>query len=198
MNKEVTLGNVYVYSGGEEKFEELRREHETEKVYIFDTLGVEEARLLNSQLTLHRGRSSRWLLVWAKGLTDDGQNALLKAAENISNEQGLIFVLPRSAKLLGTLASRVHIVDPIERDSHYLKSAAENFLAMSIKNRLDYIKKYDNPDLLDSLEELRFQIDPALLRSLLSAKALLRQGSLSSRMALEHIAHLLPERRLGV
>ena len=184
-------GSVYVHFGTRDLAQKIILEHGTNSVYDFDLIGVEEARILNSKLNMMSSTVSSWVVVEARGMTEEGQNALLKTIEAISVFWGLIFVLPRSVKLLDTFRSRIVVVDEQSHEKHELNQAAIDFIGMTIAERVAYAKANDNPDLLDALEEGRYKGGKGGERSILLAKQLLREGALSTRMAIEHVAYLL-------
>jgi len=189
----ISLGNAYIYHEKPEMVAELLGESSLSRSFSFDSLGVDEARVINKELFL-RGAfgGGVWVTVVAKNVTEEAQNALLKSLEELRPDRGIIFVLPRSLKLLGTFSSRIININKEVTARHYLSGEAMSFLGMSVSDRITYVRANDNPDLIDALEERCYENVMVGTHNILFVKQLFRGGGISAKMALEHLSYLLP------
>lgn len=190
----IEVPGACLYFGDELFATGLAKDLGTSSLYSFGVLGIEEARFLNARLGLV-SNSNSWTVVFAQGITKEAQNALLKSVEELEPRNALAFVLPRSADLLGTFLSRLITKSPVSSAQHPLRTEAAEFVAMNVAERISYAKTHDNPDLIDALESVCRSGSAQFLESLLVTKTLLRKGVLSTKMAIEHLAYLLPIKR---
>ncbi|HEY4504271.1 MAG TPA: hypothetical protein VJI73_00695 [Candidatus Paceibacterota bacterium] len=190
----IVLGKVYVYLGGEELINEISAKLLTNFVYSFETLGVDESRTIKERLSLKQEGRNAWTLIFAKNITKEAQNALLKCVEDLSVNLGLVFILPFSSQLLETFLSRVILLET-DRDSslkHPLHEEADRFISLTVKERINYMRKHNNIELLDALEEWCHNNDILDAKNIFLTKELFSQGAVSVKMALEHLVYLLP------
>lgn len=157
-------------------------------------LGIEDARKLSHQAIRHAFTGKKVFLLLPERVTLEAQNALLKTFEEPIAHTHFFLVLREESLLIPTLLSRLHSV---RLDSRTEKKEGQKFLALSLKDRLNFVKKFvDKEENLSSfldelLLELRERNDPEALKSVYKMRLLSDDRGTSVRLILEHLATVL-------
>ncbi len=175
----------------------------------FDVFGIPEARELKEaayRKAVSGGK--KVFVIYARGITKEAQNALLKVLEEPPENTQFFLVVPSLEILLPTLRSRLHILPGVSERKRAMNSAcAEDFLGSPISKRLKIIQrmlkgveeevgKQSLATFLDDLEcslasKERGTMAEAL-SELLEVKKYSRDRAPSFKLLLEHLALVLP------
>jgi len=158
----------------------------------FGILGIADARALRVHLSMRQIVDNE-LVISCREITIEAQNALLKAFEELPDELVLTFRHPAPETLLPTFRSRFLDIEIIETEKIDISGA--DFLSMTIGQRLQYIKNFENAEsLLVALEEelhkKGIEQSGRQLRQIVSMKRLL-STAVPKRAILEHIACII-------
>jgi DNA polymerase III delta prime subunit len=105
-----------------------------------DNFKIDEAFDLRAMSSSKSFSSSKKIfIICANTISLDAQNVLLKMFEEPTENTHFFLVVPDSNALLKTLISRFYIIKT--KHSNNDEEEAEKFIAMPLKNRLDFIKK---------------------------------------------------------
>jgi len=142
-----TLFHAYVVGGNTEE----TRRHISEMLAPFTvlsgdmftteciSLGVDEVESLRAWQSLRPAGQKKVCVVHTQFVTREAQNALLKTLEEPVADTHIFIALPKPHMLLGTLLSRVRVVDVSKKDAGHAR--AEDFLALSHSERIAYVGK---------------------------------------------------------
>lgn len=177
--------------------------------FSFDTLGIDEARVISDLSSQHGWEGRRGIFVFANFITREAQNSLLKTLEEPLGGSVFFLVVPAKAELLPTVLSRLATLDILPEELTIALDPAK-FLSAGKPARLKMVGKFVTA-LADEersrMESVRFV--EALLKeiherakantALLPAAAKLEQvrsylydRAPSQKMLLEHTALFLP------
>ena len=185
----------------------------------YDVMGIDEARALKEAAERKAvSGGENVLIISARGITKDAQNALLKVFEEPLADTHFFLVVPTLEILLPTVRSRIHVEPGLaEKEKNGTSSLAIAFLSDSIPKRLKTVqgllKKAEEDAskrtlvaFLDELERgvaearelkpnTREDKESALaLSEILEVKRYSRDRAPSFKLLLEHLALVLPER----
>lgn len=153
--------------------------------------GVDDARAL-SERAIHRAFTTRKVFFIApERITLEAQNALLKTFEEPIANTHFFLVVREESMIIPTLRSRMKVV-PVQHSVS--NKEAENFLKLSLKERLNFVKKFVDKEknlsafLDDLLLELRHNHEVGQVYKL---RLLSDDRSVSPRLILEHLALVL-------
>ncbi len=165
---------------------------------VFDCFGIDEVRRLKQESSvkaLHEKQHS--FVIFARELTVEAQNALLKLFEDTPEGLSLYLVVPNAAIIIPTLRSRFVMVDGGERGED--AELAKEFLQSTYADRLalvaDKIKQKNNiwlDTLVSQLSQSREVKDAGFKKSLLLADRYFRNRGASKKQLLEELALSLP------
>jgi DNA polymerase III delta prime subunit len=104
-----------------------------------DNFKIEEAFSLRS-MSSDKGFTSlkKVYVISVNTITLDAQNVLLKMFEEPNRDTHFFVIVPDANALLETLVSRFYLIR--SNGTNTLAKEAEDFIGMSLKNRIDYIK----------------------------------------------------------
>ncbi len=139
-----------------------------------DVFKIDDARHLKSFTEDRSFNSKRIFLVSANNFLLEAQNTLLKMFEEPIENTHFFVIVPDTNALLQTFVSRFYLIKT-QKEQQEEHSKASEFIAMSLKDRLDFIK-----ELLTEVEE-----DEEIIASTTSA----RVRSLNFLNALEIVLH---------
>lgn len=106
-----------------------------------DSFKIDDARNLRSyavQKSFSSGK--RIFIISANNFLLEAQNSLLKVFEEPIADTHFFVIVPDTNSLLKTLVSRFYLISPSPGEGEGTKEA-ERFIAMPLKNRIDYIKE---------------------------------------------------------
>lgn len=149
------------------------------------------------------GLTRRFVIV-TKSLTHEAQNALLKLFEEPAPGVEFHLIVPQVAVLLPTLRSRVMLVQRAAFRLEQTNSDLEEFITLTIGQRLEHIAKITKEKDVEAQEKLLRGIEhyahaglPAthsLLREVVLARTYLEGSGASRKMLLESLAlSLVPQ-----
>ncbi|MFA5841338.1 MAG: hypothetical protein WC847_03665 [Candidatus Paceibacterota bacterium] len=106
-----------------------------------DSFKIDDARNLKS-FAMQKSFSSnkRIFIISANNFLLEAQNSLLKVFEEPVADTHFFVIVPDINGLLKTLVSRFYLISPLLSDGEEMKEI-EKFIAMPLKNRIDYIKE---------------------------------------------------------
>ncbi len=170
------------------------------------TFGIEDSRELKEIQSRKGFGVAKIFLIKADFFTTEAQNALLKVFEEPTEGTHIFLAVPKTARLLPTLRSRLFSLD-ISIPASGMEEVAEKFLKSPASERLKTVRKIaENKDksaavsLLNSLEEkLRKDTEGVLspekifiLEEIGKGRVYLNGRAASIKMILEHISLILP------
>lgn len=176
-----------------------------------ESFTIDHVRVLNEHHSEKSANSGKKIfIIEALTINHEAYNALLKMFEEPTENTHFFFLIPRVDILPDTLKSRAHLVYEDNNGKILYEKQANDFLAMSRNNRIDYIAKivaqHKSADtsaplrdearaLLDACEYLMHEkvknIDGEQawkFEEILKAKKYLSTSGASVKMILEHIA----------
>lgn len=110
-----------------------------------DSFKIEDARNLKSYATQKSFSSAKKIfIISANNFLLEAQNSLLKIFEEPIENTHFFLIVPDINALLKTLVSRFYIISAkrdVAKDLAEMTKDAEKFLAMPLKNRIDFIKE---------------------------------------------------------
>jgi len=127
----------------------------------YDTFKIGDAREIKSLQSEKTDKASLFVLEFSL-INTEAQNALLKVLEEPSSQTYFILVFPNIKKLLPTLQSRLHLIRYESDANKVLRLSAEDFIAMSLRDRFEFIKKHTDKkseELLTKSDVLHFLND---------------------------------------
>lgn len=169
-----------------------------------ETFGINEARELKL-LSLRKALASvkndsvsrKIFLLTPTNITREAQNALLKTFEDPSPNTYFFLVVKEESVLIKTLRSRMEVVK-ISSAGTVESNEAERFLALSLKDRLVFAKKFSDEErsvtafLDDILLLLRQKKETeSFLERVFKLRCLISGETISSRMIIEHLSLVL-------
>lgn len=158
-------------------------------------LGVGEARKIVEQSIRRAFGSKKVFFIAPEKLTHEAQNALLKTFEEPIVDTHFFLVLRNENLVLPTLRSRMATVYLDEKASE--AKEAKKFLSLSIKDRLNFVKKFVDAEknlsafLDELLLELRSGGESARLEKVYKMRLVSDDRGVLPRLLLEHLAALL-------
>ena len=176
-------------------------------VFRAATFGIDEARELKSMSAckaftprLPSGQAGRKIfLITSARLTHEAQNALLKTFEDPFPDTHFFLATREEALILPTLRSRMEVLHIQNVQSRALDSEAQEFLTLSLKDRLLFAKKFIDEEkgvsfFLDNLLLLLRRRGAAehLLESVYRIRRFADDTAAAPRLMLEHLALVLP------
>ncbi len=171
--------------------DELKTEGPDVRHILIEKLGIGDARLLTEQSSRRalNGKTHNFVIV-TNNITLEAQNALLKLFEEPPANTVFFLIIPHESLLLPTLRSR--FVDQI-RATEKTSTEADEFLTMSLGERMEYITKQAKKD-PSSLERLatdlgrKKNLTPEAKRSLLLVNKYVYNRGASRKALLEELA----------
>lgn len=159
------------------------------------TFGIDEARELKLLSTRKAIGSRKIFFIASSYLTSEAQNALLKIFEDPFPDTHFFLVAREEALITPTLLSRMQITHV---DTRWNLVWAEEFLSLSLKDRLLFAKKFVDddgslPDFLDSLLLLlrRQKGSESSIRSVYNFRQFTFDSAVLSRLIIEHLSLVL-------
>lgn len=187
-------------------------------VLDYASLTIDEARQIRDYASTRAHGLRRALIISARAITREAQNALLKSFEDPGEGVHFFLIIPSAHILLPTLKSRLSFIDIVSSDAvgDTAQKSAQDFLSMSYKDRLEYIKdladdikdgtrqKHEAIELLKNLQKAaaerfsvhspKVSVENALIhKELLTALSFANDTSASLKMILEHVALGMPQ-----
>lgn len=174
---------------------------------VQDSIGVDDARFIRSFQSLKATggtHTHKVIIIAARGMTSEAQNALLKVVEEPTPGTYFFVVMPKRDLVLPTLQSRLRFITTLKEQE--VTATAEKFLSASPAERLvlveTIIKEKDKASahtLLDAVLQVLYQRDgvragSTVFEELISAQRRLGRRGASLKLLLEHIALILPHR----
>lgn len=158
-------------------------------------LGIDEARALSARITTRPFGKKRALIIDARSMTVQAQNALLKSLEEPGEGNHFFFIAPYEDVLLPTLRSRMLVY---RRHSETDTRSPEKFLKLNSAKRLDFAKKFKDDGVplgpfLDSLLSLLKEEDAPTktIQKVFALRKYADDTSVDSRLILEHLSLVL-------
>jgi len=172
--------------------------------FKMETFGIDDARelkLLASRKTVSASdlsqQSRKIFLITSTRLTLEAQNALLKTFEEPFPGTYFFLATREEGLIVPTLRSRMQTIR-ISDNPILASKDAEEFLALSIKDRLLFAKKFANTEknltiFLDSLLSLlrRRGKEEDLIKRVYNVRRLVREPTLAPRLIIEHLSLVL-------
>lgn len=183
--------HAYIFTGNTEKaLEFFNANIDVQKQgnpdYIFlqiPTLSIDESRNLK---TIHSKKpfgDRRIFLIQTESIPVESQNALLKLFEE-PEPGNHFFIISERPNLLPTLRSRVQVIDFGKE-----KSIAKKFLAMSKKERFDYVGKLEKNEGYALADEIgSIQKNQKTLEAVLRVKKYIYDRGSSTKQLLEYLS----------
>jgi DNA polymerase III delta prime subunit len=164
-------------------------------VFKDETLGIDEARKLSEQAIRRAFVKKKIFFLAPDKITLEAQNALLKTFEEPIEDTHFFLVLREENQALPTLRSRVQI---IRLDENQKSGEAKKFLALPLKDRLTYVKKFVDAEksLSAFLDELLFELRQtgsqlSALEKVYKVRLVSDDRAASPRLILEHLSTVL-------
>lgn len=158
--------------------------------------GVDDARALSEQAITKAFVKKKVFFIAPEKITLEAQNALLKTFEEPVADTHFFLVVRDEHVIIPTLRSRLQLVR-VEGEREDLKQA-EKFLKLSVKDRLNFVKKFvDKEESLSAfLDELLLELRgraevTSALEQVYKLRLVSDDRAASSRMILEHLALVL-------
>ncbi len=155
--------------------------------------GVDDARAINEQAITKAFVNKKVFLIAPEKITLEAQNALLKTFEEPTTKTHFFLVVRDEHVIIPTLRSRLQLVR-LEAGAEDLKEA-QKFLKLSIKDRLNFVKKFVDKEqnlstfLDELLLELRDKADKTqMLEQVYKLRLVSDDRGASPRLILEHLA----------
>ncbi|MDP3763831.1 MAG: hypothetical protein Q8Q92_04325 [bacterium] len=166
--------------------------------FRMNTFGIDEAREL-SRLSARKAVTHRKIfLITPERLTLEAQNALLKTFEDPFPDTFFFLAVREEALVIPTLRSRMEICR-IPKNLALESQDAEEFLSLSLKDRLLFAKKFIDeekslPVFLDSLLLLLRKQKQASksVENVYNVRRFASDPAVSSRLIIEHLSLVLP------
>lgn len=170
--------------------------------FVFDLLGITEARELSRQAHLRPANESQQLfVVRAEQITVEAQNALLKLFEEPPLSTQFYIVVPKPRMLLPTLQSRLQF-SAIETGNQLTSDEPffQSFLQSTYGERLDQVGVLAKQSSVEQIELLvsgaeayaKDTADETLLSAVLLVRSYIGNRGSSTKMLLESLALALP------
>ena len=168
-----------------------------------DTFGIDESRQLRVLSTRKAITKKKIFFISSLRLTLEAQNALLKTFEDPSPDTVFFIVTREEALIVPTLISRMQVtrlnlVQSGQGSTLSAKQEAEKFLSSSIKDRLNFSKKFADEErnlsvfLDDLLLLLRKQEGRGgFVEKVYNIKRLTRDSNIAPRLVIEHLSLVL-------
>lgn len=161
------------------------------------------------------GQGKRICIIGAKFINHEAERTLLKIIEEPAASTHFFLVVPNASVLLDTIRSRAHVVSTIINNGDDYKKQAEEFISVSLKDRIDIItkiiKKHKDSEgsgnlrfhainLINEIEKIIFEkfklkkIDKntqLILKEIQEKRGYLNLPGCSVKMILEHLALML-------
>ena len=158
-----------------------------------DSFGIDDARKLNDWALRKAFGAKKVALISPERLTPEAQNALLKTLEEPGEGTHFFINVREASTILPTLRSRL-MVESLEQDE--MSGEAKKFLKMSLKERLNYAKKFAEKELnlshfLDELLLAMRELNHTKLPEVYKMREVSDQRGSASRLVLEHLALLI-------
>jgi hypothetical protein len=156
-------------------------------VFIEPTFGIDEARKLSAQAIGRAFTKKKIFFIAPDSITIEAQNALLKTFEEPVQNTHFFLLVRDEGAVLPTLKSRCQILNV---KHPMFDKDARNFLKLSIKDRLSFIRKFveNEENLSKFLDELLFITRS---RKAYEMRLLSSDRGASPRLILEHLALVL-------
>ena len=160
----------------------------------YGSLSVDDARDIASFAYFKPVGERKYIIISAKSVTPEAQNALLKIVEEGSGSSVFFFVLERGVPVLPTLESRCVT---IRTDEKQKTKEGEDFLTLSYKDRLALAEKFAKDHDRDSARSLvrsllavadARKLNAEQLRDLLDADRYLQLSGSSPKAIIGHLA----------
>ncbi|MEK7135194.1 MAG: hypothetical protein AAB780_00615 [Patescibacteria group bacterium] len=157
-------------------------------------LGVDDARKLTEQAMRHAFTGRKVFLLSPEKVSLEAQNALLKTFEEPIADTHFFLILREESLVIPTLLSRMQKVSV---QNSILHKRAEDFLALGIKERLNFVKKFveKEQNLSSFLDELLLEFrkrgDTKHLEAVYKLRLVSDDRGASARLILEHLAAVL-------
>lgn len=157
-------------------------------------LGIDDARKLSEQAIRHAFTGKKVFLLSPEKITLEAQNGLLKTFEEPIAGTHFFLVLREQNQVISTLLSRMQVV---QLESDQQSKEAKKFLGLSIKERLNFAKKFTDGErnlstfLDELLLELREEKEGERLEKVYKVRLLSDDRGASSRLILEHLSTVL-------
>jgi hypothetical protein len=167
-------------------------------VYETEAFGIDEARALRDRAQDKSFGDKKVFGIFTSKITLEAQNALLKTFEEPYEKTYFFIAVREEGILIPTLRSRMELVRISRSESQTKESESEQFLKMSVKERMNFSKKFsDNEgDLASFLDNLLIVMKKrnqgGILPKVLNTRRYAHDRSVSRRLILEHLATVLP------
>ena len=165
--------------------------------FRMDTFGIDEARQLRLLSTRKAFKERKIFFISPMRMTIEAQNALLKTFEDPSPDTFFFLVVREEALIVPTLISRMQTT-LLSKGSYTRSTEAEKFLTSSLKDRLNFSKKFVDeerhlPTFLDDLLLLLRKQDSKgkLIEKVYNLRRLIEDSNLLPRLVLEHLSLVL-------
>lgn len=167
----------------------------------FNVFGVDDAREVGDRAVEKAFGELKLFIISAEKFTTEAQNALLKTLEDPVPNTHFFICAKEAGVLLPTLLSRLHKIN-LGREGE-IGTEVEKFLKKTLKQRLDFAKKFNDEreergagalaNFLDSLLlKLKEQKEPLdVMKKVLTLRTFARDSGASSKIILEHLALVL-------
>lgn len=162
------------------------------KIPVF---GIDEARELKAQAVRKSFGGQKVFFISPERITGEAQNALLKTFEDPGPDTHFFLAVREEALILPTLRSRMQIVRTLRSDlnsaqGQTLESGAQNFLKLSLKERLVFAKKFadDEKNLSVFLDEI---LRISRSKEVYDVRKFSDDRGAAPRLILEHLALVL-------
>ena len=103
-------------------------------------LTIDHVRALREWQNLSSVGKQKVYVLYTTFITAEAENALLKTLEEPVSDTHIILAMPKPEMLLPTLLSRVQVLIP-ENNTHGGVKKVEDFLKMTVGERLEFVKK---------------------------------------------------------
>lgn len=164
-------------------------------VYKEPTFGIDEARKVAESAILRAFGIRKVFLIAPEKITLEAQNALLKTFEDPIADTHFFLVVRDEHLIIPTLRSRMNTIHVQHLVSHRM---AEEFVKISLKDRLTFVKKFVDQErnlsvFLDELLGYLRREKGALekVEKVYKARLMSDDRSVSSRLILEHLSLVL-------
>ncbi len=157
-----------------------------------ELFGIDDARKINDLAARKAFGEKKVLLISPERITPEAQNALLKTFEEPVEGTHFFLNLRDESVVIPTLRSRVEVV---RLSGQEVEKEAGKFLAGSLKDRLNFAKKFAEAEknlssFLDDLLKLVGNLEQK--KEIFKVRLVSDQRGASSRLVLEHLALVLP------
>lgn len=164
-------------------------------VYRDETFGVDLSRELSARALRKAFTGRKIFLIAPEKITFEAQNALLKTFEDPIAETHFFLVVRGEDLVIPTLRSRMQMIR-LSGESSSL-SKVEDFLKLSLKKRMDFVKKFVDKEenvsvfLDEMLSYLRSSGNTSLLEKVYKIRLISDARAASPRLILEHLSLML-------